>query len=301
MAERKSIISINDLADDDISRLFFASRSALDDHSRKRWHNAVVMTAFFEASTRTRLSFELAACRLGMQTCTFSAASSSMCKGESVEETINNLIAMSPDLLVIRQQQQLDTASLALENVSVINAGDGINEHPTQALLDCFTLVNHFKSDNLFNRRILIIGDIAHSRVAHSNIRLMSRLGAQVTLLSPEEFRLQCNLGQEESISSFNECTDNYDAVMCLRLQKERMAHGFGFGDQEFFDQFGLTLKRLERLGSGCVVLHPGPMNCGVEIEASVAHGPRSLMRQQVKNGVLVRAALMEFCLSQGG
>lgn len=300
--KKKLIISVDDLLVDDISRLFYASRTMASTFAgvARKFSPAVLMTAFFEASTRTRLSFEIAACRLGMQVCTFNVASSSMSKGESVLATISNLVAMSPDILVIRSPDQLELATLSLDQVAVINAGDGVNEHPSQAMLDCFTLVNYFKSDDLAQKRILIIGDVVHSRVAHSNIKLMSKLGAEVTLLAPEPFRMQASLGQRWSISDYEDCAGDYDAVMCLRIQKERMSQEGGFSDREFFEQYGLTNKRLERLGKNCVVLHPGPMNLGVEIEDQVAYGPRSLIRQQVKNGVLVRAALMEFCLSGG-
>lgn len=297
--DKKIIFSVDDLTDGEVSRLFFTSRtiSALKKTKAEQYANALVLTAFFEPSTRTRLSFEIAALRLGMKVSNFHPFSSSLSKGESIDETLRSLLALAPDILVVRQQEPLRKDLFSLANVSIISGGDGVNEHPTQALLDCFTLVNHFRSDDLFAKNILIIGDVAHSRVAHSNIKLMSRLGANVSVLAPKPFQITENLGQKQSLLSFSECSGEYDVVMCLRMQKERMIDGCLMSDTDYFYNYGLTLTRLFKMGPQCMVLHPGPMNVGVEIDLAVFNHPQSLIQKQVENGVLVRSALLDLCL----
>lgn len=298
MIKPRSVVSIDDLNDGDLSRLFFNARS-LKDRLRtvSRARNAIMMTAFFEASTRTRLSFEMAALRLGLRVTTFATTTSSMVKGENVADSLDNLVAMEPDILVVRSEEPWDHRKLSSEKTAFINGGDGINEHPSQALLDCFTLLEHYKSDDLSGRRVLIIGDLAHSRVARSNIKLMTRLGAKLTLLAPPVFEL-AEESSARTIFSFSDVDGPYDAVMCLRMQKERMITGCAMTDGDYFSQYALTSKRLEHLGKDCVVMHPGPMNCGIEIDYAVANGPQSLILQQVRNGVVVRAALLEHCLA---
>ncbi len=293
----KRIFSVDDLNDGDINRLFCRARQ-LSIHTLSHGlskSNAVLMTAFFEPSTRTRLSFEMAAHRLGLKVSTFDYASSSINKGESAFLTIVNLLSLQPDFLVIRQSQPLNL-SLPFETATIIiNGGDGINEHPTQALLDCFTLLDYFKKTDFAKRKILIIGDIAHSRVAHSNIKLMRRLGARVTLLAPPCFQIDYDIGQERQVTSFKDLAgDDFDAVMCLRVQKERFIKDNDFDEATFAKDFGLSRPRLESLGAACAVLHPGPMDIGIEISADVATHSRSLINEQVKNGVVVRAALMK-------
>jgi aspartate carbamoyltransferase catalytic subunit len=162
-------------------------------------------------------------------------------------------------------------------------------------------LVNHFQSDNLCRKRILIIGDVAHSRVAHSAIKLMQRMGAEITLLAPDVFRLKKSMGTARSIASFDDCDGDFNAIMCLRIQKERLAHDYGWSDEDYFFHYGLTKERFNSLGKGCVVLHPGPMNVGVEIDELVANSSSSLIEEQVKNGVLIRAVLIEHCIAEHG
>lgn len=296
----KRIISVDDLSDGDVNRLFFHAHSMRDQkciHDDKTLKNAVLMTAFFEPSTRTRLSFEMAALRLGVRTLAFHALSSSMAKGECEHKTITNLLALQPDILVIRRDSPFELPLVYKTTASIINGGDGVNEHPTQALLDCFTLLDHFRCDSLRGLRILIIGDVAHSRVAHSNIKLMSRLLAEVWTLTPAHW--QVNLVPEHRrLVSFADVPKNIDVVMCLRVQKERLLDAHAFSEQIFSKDYCLTASRLDGLGNNCVVLHPGPINLGAEIAADVANHPRSLINEQVKNGVLVRAALIKHCLS---
>jgi aspartate carbamoyltransferase catalytic subunit len=292
----KIIGSIDDLSDGDINRLFFAARSNTL-FGQANYDSAVLMTVFFEPSTRTRLSFEMAALRLSMGVVTFNKETSSLIKGEGELETINNILALKPDVLVIRSTSRFDATLYQGHELSVINGGDGINEHPTQALADCFTLLNHWQTDSFYNKRILIIGDLKHSRVAHSNIKLMSRLGARVSLLAPDCFTMTSNAEQLACINSFADLDGPIDAVMCLRVQKERMNEELLMNDQVYHAQVGLSLTRFLALGSRCVVLHPGPMNVGVEIDQDVAHHQRSLILKQVRNGVLMRSSLLAHCL----
>lgn len=296
----KRIFSVDDLSDGEISRLFFASRNinSLWQHRAKKNEEAVLMTAFFEPSTRTRLSFEMAAHRLGVRILSFHAGSSSMSKGENEDETINNLLALKPNILVIRQSKKLDSQGFINNDESaIINGGDGTNEHPTQALLDCFTLLNYFKADNLAGKQVAIVGDVLHSRVAHSNIKLMARLGASISLIAPNIFKMTNCRGPIQQLSAYEEINEEIDVVMCIRTQKERL-NGLCFDESDFYKNYGLTIDRFLKLGKQCIVLHPGPMNLGVEIDQVVARHPRSLINQQVQNGVLVRAALLDYCLA---
>lgn len=288
----RNIISVDELSQSDVRRLFYAARSP---HTLPKLNSAVLMTAFFENSTRTRLSFEMAAHRLGMRVVSFHTSSSSMSKGEREKETLDNLFALSPDIAVVRMGCNFDRAWLPT-HTAVINGGDGIHEHPSQALLDSFTLLEHFKSDDLSGRTVLIIGDVVHSRVAHSNIKLMTRLGARVIILAPPIFSETLALGQTRMIRSFDELDEQVDAVMCLRMQKERMEKTL-ISDQEFSRQFAMTTNRFKSFGSQCVVMHPGPMNLGVEIDEAVAYHERSLILSQVRNGVVIRSAMMAHCL----
>lgn len=290
------LLSIDDLTKSDVSRLFFALRST----KRKQvFENCpVMMTCFLEPSTRTRLSFEMAASRLGIKTINFDASSSSMKKGESWRETLLTLDALGPDVIITRTPFQLEAELVSQLKASLINGGDGTNEHPTQALLDAFTLLEHFGGDDLNGKRIVILGDTAHSRVAHSNIKLLLRLKAHISLLSPPSLSMKhpdC-----EMLSDFGELRGPIDAVMVLRIQKERLMGVCEMSDEEYFSRYGLSRKRFDALGAHCVLLHPGPMNAGVEIDASLREHPRSLIVQQVENGVLMRMKLIEQCLSTG-
>ncbi len=290
---KNQLLSIDDLTDSDIGRLFFAARSKkIPPLLQER---PLMLTSFFEPSTRTRLSFEMAALRLGLSVANFDAPNSSLKKGESWEETMATLDALGPDLIICRVPFQLDRKFLANIKSPIINGGDGINEHPTQALLDCFSLLEHFKSDDLKDRKILIIGDAAHSRVAHSNLKLMARLGAKVILLSPPSLALR---GNHESYDHFSEVEGNFDVVMALRIQKERLNDASKMSDEEYFKAYGLCESRFLTLGKNCVLMHPGPMNNGVEISQNLADHPRSLIRKQVENGLKIRMHLIAIYLS---
>lgn len=292
------VLSIDDLSDGDLGRLFFRARSLNTKKVATEKNGKVMITAFFEESTRTKLSFAMAALKLGFEVLNFDAKSSSLVKGESLADTLRTLDHLGADLLVTRSSQTLDRELLQHLRPSIINGGDGINEHPSQALLDCFTLLNFFECDDLFKKKILIVGDISKSRVAKSNIKLMKRLSATVSVLEPSCFSEASLLKDVERYKHFKNLPDDFDAVMTLRIPKERHEHALFMSNREYFKEYGLSKARLSALGRHCQVMHPGPMNIGVEIEESVAYGAQSLVATQVKNGVIMRAALIEHCLA---
>lgn len=267
-------------------------------------HGVTMVNLFFEDSTRTRLSFEAAAKRLSADVMTFQAQGSSVSKGESLKDTAQTLEAMGADIIVIRHPESGSARQLAEAGwvgAGVINAGDGTNEHPTQALLDALTLRRHLHSDSrgkdLTGSSVVIVGDIAHSRVARSNAQLMSTLGASVTLVGPESLMPDDREKWPASIQSdLDAALDQLpNAVMALRIQKERLGERERVDVAAFTHQFSLTRARADRLPKDSIVMHPGPMNRGVEIESDVADSPRSVILEQVRNGVAVRmAALFE-------
>jgi aspartate carbamoyltransferase catalytic subunit len=290
--QTKNIISIDDLDNKSIENIFNNAREQII-KPLPRGH--VVLSAFFEPSTRTRLSFELAASRLGCSTLTFDPMSSSLKKGESFAHTLLTLDSLGPDIIITRTNFELDNILLEQIKKIIINGGDATHEHPTQALLDCYTLLDIFKSDNLAGKNILIIGDIAHSRVAHSNIKLLKRLKAHLSWLGPKIFQDQA-IEEGNSYYSFNNLDKHFDAIIVLRIQKERFMHVMS--DEEYWQQWGLSMERFKAFGPQCYLLHPGPLNIGIEIADELFSHERSLIRSQVKNGVIIRAALMRFLLS---
>jgi aspartate carbamoyltransferase catalytic subunit len=252
-----------------------------------------VVTFFYEPSTRTKTSFEVAAKRLSADTVSLSASGSSMVKGETLIDTARNLQAMDPDLIVLRHSSSGAPRLLAREvTAGVINAGDGINEHPTQALLDLCTIRE--KKGDIRGLQVAIIGDIAHSRVARSNIIGLTKMGAQVTLSGPptmmppgvEAMGVRVEYNPEAAVK-------DKDVVMVLRIQLERQSKIFFPGAREYASYFGLTRDLLRRAKKDVIVMHPGPMNRGVEIAQDVADGPCSVVLDQVRNGVAVRMALL--------
>ena len=257
-----------------------------------------VANLFFEASTRTRTSFELAAKRLSADTIQFNAGTSSLKKGETLLDTGRTLEAMSPNLVVVRHSQAGAPQMLTqVMSGSIINAGDGAHEHPTQALLDAFTLMNHFErslEQGLDGLKIAIVGDIAHSRVARSNMLCLGALGAEVRVAGPGPM-LPTALEQYgvTRYTNVDEALQNVDAVMMLRIQKERIAEPLMASEREYFRHFGLTVKRLADLPDHAIVMHPGPMNRGVEIAPQVADDSRSVILQQAENGIAVRMAVL--------
>ncbi len=253
----------------------------------------LVINLFMEASTRTRVSFEIAEKRLSADTLNFAASGSSVEKGETLLDTARNLMAMHPDMIVIRHRHPGSPGMLAERlDASIINAGDGAHEHPTQALLDAFTIRE--RVGRLSGVNISIIGDIAHSRVVRSNIHLLTKMGAKVTLASPptlmpsevERFGVRV-------VHSLDEAIEGAEVVMMLRIQLERQGRLRFPSLREYFNTFGLTAERLKRAADGVLVMHPGPMNRGVEIASDVADGPASVILDQVTNGVAVRMAVL--------
>jgi aspartate carbamoyltransferase catalytic subunit len=252
---------------------------------------------FYEASTRTQSSFELAGKRLGADVMNLSVASSSVKKGETLIDTAMTLNAMRPDILIIRHQSAGAAALLAQKvGCSVVNAGDGAHEHPTQALLDALTIR---RARGPLNRlTVAICGDILHSRVARSNILLLNALGASVRVVAPSTLLpAGIELMGVKLFHSMQEGLKGVDVVMMLRLQRERMAGAFVPSTREYFRYFGLDAAKLAAAAEGALVMHPGPMNRGVEIASAIADGPQSVIQEQVEMGVAVRMAVMEALL----
>jgi len=252
-----------------------------------------VVMLFFEPSTRTRQSFELAAKRLSADTVTFSPAISSTTKGESIIDTIRTLEAMACDIIVVRHRSSGVPALLARKvRSAVLNAGDGAHAHPTQALLDMYTVQERL--GGIEGKKLLIVGDIRHSRVARSNIRGFTKMGAEVvvvgppTLVPPEIASLGVRVSHDLDAS-----LEGADVVMMLRIQLERMEHAYFPSIGEYHARYGLDAARLARAKPGCLVMHPGPINRGVEIDGDVADGPQSVILEQVTNGVAVRMAVL--------
>jgi aspartate carbamoyltransferase catalytic subunit len=254
---------------------------------------ATIVNLFFEASTRTRVSFEFAEKRLSADAVNVAASGSSVSKGETLVDTARNLEAMRIDMVVIRHGAS-GAAQFLAERIesNVINAGDGTHEHPTQGLLDLLTLRDHFKT--LEGRRVCICGDVLHSRVARSNIWGLKKMGAEVGVCGPRS--LLPNAVDELGVRVFNrieEAIEWAEALNVLRLQLERMQGGYIPSLREYNRVFGVTRERLERAPRDLLILHPGPMNRGVEIDSDVADGPHSVILDQVTNGVAVRMAVL--------
>ena len=260
-----------------------------------------VCTLFFEPSTRTRSSFQLAAQRLGADVLNFDASTSSTSKGETAFDTLRTLEAMGVHGFVVRHRQDGAVAALAeaaVPGTALVNAGDGRSAHPTQGLLDMLTL-RQAKGADFAKLRVLVVGDVRHSRVARSDLHALRTLGAgEIRVcgpasLLPDDATLDgCVVGDD-----LDAALDGVDAVMMLRLQRERMVDGLVASLEDYHRDYGLTVERLRRAAPGAVVLHPGPMNRGVEIDDAVADGPQSLVLRQVANGVAVRMAVLEALL----
>ena len=256
-----------------------------------------IVNLFFEPSTRTRSSFELAAKRLSADILNFSKQSSSVVKGETLKDTVLNLEAMNPDALIIRHASSGAPHYVATFCRShVINAGDGSHEHPTQALLDAFTIRQHKK--NFENLKVVIVGDILHSRVARSNIFLLQKLGARIILvgppsLLPREFQ---KLGPEVDYS-LDHALEGADVVMMLRIQLERQKQSFFPSIREYRNLFCLSEERMSRAKKDAIIMHPGPINRGVEITSEMADSSKSVILQQVENGIAVRMAILYLLL----
>ena len=290
------LLSIDSLSDDQIATildragLFFAANRARQ--SSNALAGKIVFQLFYENSTRTAMSFATATHRLGASAVSLSVEHSSVKKGETLEDTARTLSAMRPDSLVIRHRENgAPTIVAEIMDCPVINAGDGTNEHPTQALLDAATIRQHF--GRLDGLKVAICGDIRHSRVARSNAKLLPRLGAEVRLAGPPEF-----MPDDVAGLSIDEAIGGADAVMMLRIQRERLDDDLEYAPGEYLNKFGLTRERLAQASAKAVVMHPGPMNRGVEIDSQVADDKeRSLITLQVEMGVAVRMACLELLI----
>jgi len=287
-----------------------AELGAVTDRSIKKLptlRGRTVVNLFYEDSTRTRISFEAAAKRLSADVLNFSAKGSSVSKGESLKDTALTLQAMGADAVVLRHGSSGAAHRLAHAgwiDASVINAGDGTHEHPTQALLDAFTIRRHLAPEggDLAGLSVAIVGDILHSRVARSNVHLLTTLGARVTLVAPPTLipvgveSWPCAVSYE-----LDPVLDSVDAIMMLRVQSERMQAAYFPSALEYSRLYGLDAARLSRLPEHAIVLHPGPMNRGMEISADVADSSRAVMVEQVTNGVNVRMAVLYLLLAGDG
>jgi aspartate carbamoyltransferase catalytic subunit len=285
---RPEIVGLLDMAENAIE----VSRQVEKKSSKLRGRTQINL--FYEASTRTQASFEIAGKRLGADVMNMSVAQSSEKKGETLLDTAMTLNAMRPDIIVVRHSQAGAAHLLARKvDCSVVNAGDGAHEHPTQALLDALTIRrNKGRIEGLI---VAICGDVLHSRVARSNILLLAALGARVRAVGPSTLvpRGLERLGVEV-VNDMQRGMEGADIVMMLRLQRERMSGSLVPSSREYFHFFGLDEEKLARAAPGALVMHPGPMNRGVEIDSSVADGPQSLIREQVEMGVAVRMAVLE-------
>ena len=292
------LITIDSLSDADIDGLIRRALAHFDDvrsgNVAASLDGRMLFNLFYENSTRTLMSFATAAHRLGMAVVTLPVEQSSAKKGETLADTARTLGAMRPSALVIRHQQNGAAQEVAeIIDAPVINAGDGTNEHPTQALLDAATLIRHFGT--LEGKTIAICGDILHSRVARSNARLLPRLGAAVRLAGPPKL-----MPADASALTVDEAIAGADAVMLLRVQRERLEEELGDAPGEYLRLYGLTLERLASAAGDAVVLHPGPMNRGVEIAEELADDPRrSLITTQVEMGVAMRMACLELVVAR--
>ena len=295
----RHVLDVDDFSPEEFELVFSTARAMKEVLSRpiKRvpaLRGKTVITLFYEASTRTRLSFELAAKNLGADAANISAPASSVVKGESLLDTISTLEALGADIIVMRHPHSgaPDTAAKHAK-AAIINAGDGWHAHPTQALLDLFTILEH--KEKIEGLKIAIIGDILHSRVARSNIWGMTRLGAKVTLcgpptLLPDEMAELPSVNLEHNIER---AIEGADVAMALRLQKERQQGGLLPSIEEYVKLYQLTEERLAKAKPEALVMHPGPVNEDIEIASAIVHGPRSVINEQVSNGVAVRMALL--------
>lgn len=298
----KHLLGIKDLSPEVIKEILNTASSFKDVLKRDikkvpTLRGKTVVNLFFEPSTRTRTSFELAEKRMSMDVLNFSVPTSSVVKGESLLDTIKTIEAYGIDFMVIRHSSSgVPHLVSSYTGASVINAGDGINEHPTQALLDAFTIIE--KKGRIEGLEIAIIGDILHSRVARSNIHCLSKLGARLRLIGPPTLipqGLSSGLGIPDLniFYSMEDGLKDVDVIMMLRIQMERQVRGFFPSRDEYFRLWGLTQDRLSLARSDAIIMHPGPMNRGVEIASDVADGPRSVILDQVTNGIAIRMAVM--------
>jgi aspartate carbamoyltransferase catalytic subunit len=295
---KKDLLGIADLSSDEINLILDTAEAMREIGQRPikkvpTLRGKTVVNLFFEPSTRTRTSFEIAEKRLSADTLNIAVATSSVLKGETLADTAMNIEAMAPDIIVLRHASSGACHLLArICKSRIINAGDGMHEHPTQALLDAFTIREHKK--RIEGLKVAVVGDLLHSRVLRSNVLLLTKLGADVWLSGPPTMvpaGIQ-RLGVRVS-TSVDEAVADADVIMMLRIQQERMQGAFFPSIREYFTVFGMTVERVKRARPDVIIMHPGPMNRGVEIASDVADGPYSVILEQVANGVAVRMAVL--------
>jgi aspartate carbamoyltransferase catalytic subunit len=304
---QRHLLSVADLGADGLDEVLRLTDTFVEVSNRSiprapALRGKTVVSLFYEDSTRTRLSFETAAKRLSADTMTFSVSTSSVKKGESVRDTVETIEAMGIDAVVVRHGSAGVPWQIARwldDRVSVINAGDGWHEHPTQALLDCYTIRQHL--GGLDGLRIAIVGDVKHSRVARSDVLAYTALGAEVTIVAPPTLLPPAVETWPVSISSdLDAVLPHVDVVGLLRMQLERQTEALVPTLREYTARFGLTPQRLDQMGEKAIVMHPGPMNRGVEISADAATSERAVILDQVRNGVAVRMAVLFSLLASG-
>jgi len=295
---KKDLLSIADLSSQEIY-LILDTADAMREIAHRpikkvpTLRGKTVVNLFFEPSTRTRTSFEIAEKRLSADTLNIAVATSSVLKGETLADTAMNIEAMAPDVIVLRHSSSGASHMLArICRSRIINAGDGMHEHPTQALLDAFTIREHKKK--IEGLKVAIVGDLLHSRVLRSNVLLLTKLGAEVWVSGPPTMVPAGieRLGVRVS-TSVDAAVAGADVIMMLRIQQERLQGAFFPSLREYFNVFGMTAARVARAQHDVIIMHPGPMNRGVEIASEVADGPYSVILEQVANGVAVRMAVL--------
>lgn len=299
----KHLLGIADLTVADIRLILNTARSFREISTRPvkkvpTLRGRTIVNLFFEPSTRTRSSFEIAAKRLSADSLNFSVSASSVTKGETLIDTGRNLLAMNPDILIVRHSSAGAPHLLAryLPGCSVVNAGDGMHEHPTQALLDALTIEDH--KGRFEGLKVAIVGDILHSRVARSNTILLTKMGAEVWICGPPTLLpLEYDKYGVHVTWHMQEALEGADVVMMLRTQRERQQEVFYPSVKEYFELYGLDQKKLAWAKPDAIVMHPGPINRGVEIDSDVADGMKSVILQQVTNGVAVRMAVLYLIL----
>jgi aspartate carbamoyltransferase catalytic subunit len=300
---RKDLVGIREVSREDIDSILETASSFKDVLKRDikkvpTLRGKTAVNLFFEPSTRTKTSFELAEKRLSTDVLNFSVPTSSVVKGESLYDTVKTIEAYGVDFIVIRHSSSGVPHFIARNvSASVINAGDGINEHPTQALLDAFTIRE--KKGGLDGLTIAVVGDVLHSRVAKSGLYLLSKYGARIRFIGPPALIPEMNGYDVEVFHNMDEGLRDADVIMMLRIQMERQGKGFFPSTQEYFRYWGLNMKRLGLAKKDALVMHPGPMNRGIEISSDVADSSQSVILDQVTNGIAVRMAVM-YLLNRG-
>lgn len=290
---KKSILTMKDLSIDDINLIL--NDALLFSNSFKDWQltrKRLIANLFFESSTRTHYSFDSAEIQLGAHIVDFNAETSSVNKGESLYDTVKTFKSLGYDAVVIRHEQDEYFKELENIDIHVINAGDGKGNHPSQSLLDLFTVYDEFKTFENIN--LLIVGDVSHSRVAHSNMYIFEKLGANVKVSGPKEL-----IEDENRFIELDEGVKWADVVMLLRIQFERHQDEIGIDKSQYLPMYGLTKERYEMMKDNAIIMHPAPVNRGLEIDTDLVEAPKSRIFKQMENGVYVRKAMLKFIFDE--